>query len=412
MNDRARCRRVIVLGSTGSIGTNSLDVIAHLRATGWTIELAGLAAGCNAGVLAEQARAHGVRHIAIADDSARAGLATALDTGTMLHSGEDGAEAMIRAIAQPGDIVIGAMVGSAGIPATVAAIERGCTIALANKETLVAAGALVMPLAKAHDVTILPVDSEHSAIFQCLHGGRGSEEIERLVLTASGGPFRTWSAERTSSATVAEALNHPTWTMGKKVTIDSATLMNKALEIIEAHWLFGVPSSKVEVLVHPASLVHSFVEFIDGSVLAQISPPDMRLPIQYALTWPDRTDGRADRVDWATFRDLSFEPVDEQRFGALQLARDVIDAGGTAGAIMNAANEIAVAAFLAGELSFDGITRLVGETLRGISSTPVRTMSDVMNADRAARAAARTWLETESDVRETRDRSAARTGVK
>ncbi|MCA9295285.1 MAG: hypothetical protein KC983_02185, partial [Phycisphaerales bacterium] len=225
-------------------------------------------------------------------------------------------------------------------------------------------------------------------------------------------PFRTWSAERTSSATVAEALNHPTWTMGKKVTIDSATLMNKALEMIEAHWLFGVPSSKIEVLVHPASLVHSFVEFVDGSVLAQISPPDMRLPIQYAITWPDRTDGRTNRMDWSTLRELSFEPVDEQRFGALELARAVIDTGGTAGAILNAANEIAVAAFLAGELSFDGVTRLVGETLRGISSTPVHTMSDVMKADRAARDAARTWLKTASDVREPRDRSAVRTGVK
>jgi len=408
MQDRAR--RLIILGSTGSIGSSTLDVVDHLRGDGWTIDIVGLAAGRRSAELARQVNRYDVRHVSIADVDARDDVISAVRHDITLYAGSESAVELIDAVARPGDLVVGAMVGAAGIPAVVAAIERGCTIALANKETLVAAGALVMPLAARHGVTILPVDSEHNAIYQCLRSGRHGDEVERLVLTASGGPFRTWSAERTANATVEEALNHPTWTMGRKVTIDSATLMNKALELIEAHWLFGVPSSKIDAIVHPASLVHSFVEFVDGSVLAQISPPDMRLPIQYALTWPERTDGRADRLDWTSFRELVFEPVDHERFGAIRLALEVIDAGGTAGAVMNAANEVAVHAFLDGELRFGGIVACVAHTVHTTPETSVQTMDDIIEADRAARDIARAWLDTTEHA--VRHSAAARTGVK
>ena len=277
------------------------------------------------------------------------------------------------------------MVGSAGVPPTIAAIERGCDIALANKETLVAAGELVMPLVRKHGVNMLPVDSEHSAIFQCLLAGRSIDEVKRLVITASGGPFRTWTKQQIRDAGVADALNHPTWNMGPKVTIDSASLMNKAAEVIEAHWLFDMPASRIEAIVHPQSLIHSFVEFIDGSVIAQMGPPDMKTPIQYALTWPHRASGCSDVMDWASLSRMDFEPVDHDRFGALRLAYRVIETGGTSGAIFNAANEAAVAAFLDGRIGFGQITDLVRDALDAIQPMPAASMDDVMQADAAAR---------------------------
>ncbi len=270
--DKRKSRRLIVLGSTGSIGTNALTVVEHLRRRKlFEFDVIGLAAGSNIELLREQALRFGVGHVAIAD----AAQAHALKAISHVHAGPEAARQLVEAAAQPGDLVLGAMVGAAGIPATLAAIDRGCDIALANKETLVAAGALVMPRVRDRGVSILPIDSEHSAVFQCLLAGRSIDEVERLVITASGGPFRTWGKEKLYNATVEEALNHPTWNMGPKVTVDSAALVNKALEVIEAHWLFDLPASRIEVIVHPQSIVHSLVEFVDGSLIALLGPPDM-----------------------------------------------------------------------------------------------------------------------------------------
>ncbi len=379
------CRRLIVLGSTGSIGRNALEVVAHLCRCGGAaaggFDVVGLAGGSNAALLGQQARRFDVKHVAIAD----ADQAPALASIPHVYAGEEAAVELIDAVAQPGDLVLGAMAGSAGLPATLSAIDRGCDLALANKETLVAAGALVMPRVRRNGINLLPIDSEHSAIFQCLAAGRSVQEVARLVLTASGGPFRTWPSERLYDATVEQALDHPTWDMGPKVTVDSASLMNKALEVIEAHWLFDIPAQKIEVIVHPQSIIHSFVEFVDGSVIAQLGPPDMRTPIQYALTWPHRLGGCAATMDWANACRLDFEPVDHERFPALGLAYQVIAADGTAGAVLNAANEAAVAAFLDRRIPFGMIAELVRETLAAIEPTPLEGLDDVRRADRAAR---------------------------
>jgi 1-deoxy-D-xylulose-5-phosphate reductoisomerase len=251
-----------------------------------------------------------------------------------------------------------------------------------------AAGAVVREAIARRRVELLPVDSEHSAVFQCMRSGR-LDEVRRVILTASGGPFRTWSAERTRHATLAEALRHPTWQMGRKVTIDSASLMNKALEVIEAHWLFDLPSSAIDAIVHPQSVVHSFVEFRDGSTIAQLSPPSMKLPIQYALTWPERAEGCSPAIAWEAMRSLDFEPVDHERFPAIGLARRVIDAGGSAGAAFNAANEVAVQAFIDGQIPFGDIAAIVGEVLDGVAVRPVHTLDEVLAADAEARAFAR-----------------------
>ncbi|MHC4947185.1 MAG: 1-deoxy-D-xylulose-5-phosphate reductoisomerase [Planctomycetota bacterium] len=382
-------RRLIVLGSTGSIGTNVLAVVEHLNAAGdFPFEVVGLAAGTNAAALADQARRHGVGHVALADETRADPLAGL----PHVHAGPDAARRLVESVARAGDLVVGAMVGAAGLPATLAAIDRGCDVALANKETLVAAGEVVMPRVRQAGVHLLPIDSEHSAIFQCLRAGRDLAEVRRLVMTASGGPFRTRPRARIEGATVDEALDHPTWSMGPKVTIDSASLMNKALELIEAHWLFGLEAERLEVIVHPQSIIHSFVEFVDGSVLAQLGPPDMRTPIQYALTWPRRGDGCARTMDWAGLRRLDFEPVDHDRFGAVRLAMDVIRAGGSSGAIFNAANEAAVEAFLAGRIPFGRITELVAATLAEVAPEPVGSLDDARRADAAARAAVRARL--------------------
>ena len=379
--------RLLVLGSTGSIGVSTLEVVEHLEAaTHRRCEVVALVAGRNAATLAEQARRHRPAAIGLADESARDDLGDV--GGAKVHLGEDAALEIVETFARPGDVVMGAMVGAAGIAPTMAAIRKGCRIALANKETLVAAGSLVMGEITRRQGMILPVDSEHSALFQAMRSGE-PREVRRVVLTASGGPFRTWPLERLRNATVADALAHPTWKMGRKVTIDSASLMNKALEVIEAHWLFGLSADRIEAIVHPQSVVHGFAEFVDGSVIAQLSPPDMKMPIQCALTHPERVDGCAARMDWTRLRGLEFEPVDRERFPAIDLAGEVIRRGGSAGAVFNAANEIAVEAFLAGRIGFTRIHGLVAEALDSLPSQPLESLDDVAAADAAARA----WTE-------------------
>ncbi len=379
--------RLLVLGSTGSIGVSTLEVVEHLEAaTHRRCEVVALVAGRNAATLAEQARRHRPAAIGLADESARGDLGEV--GGAKVHLGEDAALEIVETFARPGDVVMGAMVGAAGIAPTVAAIRKGCRIALANKETLVAAGSLVMGEITRRQGMILPVDSEHSALFQAMRSGE-SREVRRVVLTASGGPFRTWPLERLRNATVSDALAHPTWKMGRKVTIDSASLMNKALEVIEAHWLFGLSADRIEAIVHPQSVVHGFAEFVDGSVIAQLSPPDMKMPIQCALTHPERVDGCAARMDWTRLRGLEFEPVDRERFPAIDLAGEVIRRGGSAGAVFNAANEIAVEAFLAGRIGFTRIHGLVAEALDSLPSQSLESLDDVAAADAAARA----WTE-------------------
>jgi 1-deoxy-D-xylulose-5-phosphate reductoisomerase len=379
-------RRLIILGSTGSIGTATLEVVAHLAqqddAPRYTV--VGLAAGSNAALLAQQAEQFGVHDVALADIHASSALPASLRT----IPGPAAALELIDRVAQPGDMVMAAMVGVAGLAPVLAAIERGCDIALANKETLVAAGSVVQEAVARKGVKLLPVDSEHSAVFQCLRAGT-LREVDRLVLTASGGPFRTWSPERTANATLAEALRHPTWQMGRKVTIDSASLMNKGLEVIEAHWLFDLPSDRIDAIVHPQSIVHSFVEFRDGSTIAQLSPPSMKHPIQYALTWPARLPGCCPTIAWDAIRSLEFEPVDHARFPAIKLAKRVIDAGGSSGAIFNAANEVAVEAFIAGSLRFGDIAAVVTDSLDRLPARAMHTLAQVVTADYEARECAR-----------------------
>jgi 1-deoxy-D-xylulose-5-phosphate reductoisomerase len=419
-------RKLLILGSTGSIGTQALEVVAHvndLAKAGRSpieFEVVGLAAGKNATLLAEQARRFGVTQIALADASGDL-AAGSLPANAKARRGPLAAEALVREVAC--DLVLAAMVGSAGVPATFAAIELGRPVALANKETLVAAGELVIPRACRDRTSVLPVDSEHAALWQCLLAGHSSSDsasderhqgagtkndrmrrtaledidtpfvdascVAMAILTASGGAFRTWTKDQIERATPQDALKHPTWNMGAKVTIDSAGLMNKALELIEAHWLFGLPASKLDVLVHPQSIVHAIAEFVDGSSIAQLAPPDMRLPIQRALTWPFMLDGVARRMNWSEMRSLEFSPPDLTRFPALGLAYKVLELGGTSGATMNAANEEAVAAFLsddpARKIGFGAIARMVEAAINDLRVRPLNTLDDVWTAEREAR---------------------------
>jgi len=370
-------KRIIILGSTGSIGTQTLDVIAHLNTlydrneSPINFEVVGLCAGSNKALLAEQSARFNVRSSACAADSPNA----ALDLVTTTDC----------------DLVVTAMVGSAGIRATLAAIDLKRDIALANKETLVAAGALIVPRAIANQVKLLPVDSEHAALWQCLDVTcpppfTVSNDLTRVILTASGGPFRAATRAEIWDATADQASKHPTWSMGKKVTIDSASLMNKALEIIEAHWLFAIPAAKIEALVHPQSLVHAIAEFADGNAIAQLAAPDMRTPIQHALAWPWRAPSNSRKLDWTALSSLNFEPIDHARFPLLNLAYRAINQGGTAGAILNAANETAVSAFLASpNLRFGAVIDTVLETVEAISPTPMRTLDDCTHAEHQAR---------------------------
>jgi 1-deoxy-D-xylulose-5-phosphate reductoisomerase len=363
---------VAILGSTGSIGTSALRVLARQQDRFFPVALT---ANGNAAALAAQVAQWKPRF---------AGL---VQTHTDAPADwSHGAECLVAAATHPdADIVINAVVGAAGLPATLAALQMGKRVALANKETLVVAGAIVTDAARAHGGTLVPVDSEHSAILQCL-AGRQPHEVRRLVLTASGGPFRTWPTERIGRATVADALNHPTWSMGSKISIDSATLANKALEVIEAHHLFGVPYDRIEVVVHPQSIIHSFVEFVDGSVLAQMGVPSMELPILYALTWPERVpDSGVPVFDPVALGSLTFETVRHTDFPMLALGIGAGRRGGAAPAVFNAANEVAVEQFLAGRLHFAGIAERVAAALDALASVPGGSLSELLAADAAAR---------------------------
>jgi 1-deoxy-D-xylulose-5-phosphate reductoisomerase len=379
-------RRVVVLGSTGSIGTSCLDVLAQL---GDRLEPYGLSAHTRWEELLQQVHRHEPRFVMATDPAAAAQLARQkLPARTQLL---DGADALARLVAAPEvDIVLTAIVGAAGLEGTWQALEAGKTVAVANKETLVMAGPLVMELAQKRQARVLPVDSEHSAIFQALQCGRRGE-VRRVVLTASGGPFRGRSRAELADVTPAMALKHPTWNMGPKITVDSATLMNKALEIIEARWLFDLRPEQIEVIIHPESIVHSFVEFNDGSVLAQLSPPDMRLPIQYALTYPERVAGPARRVCWQELGTLRFEQPDHETFPALQLGYEVARRGGTCGAVLNAANEAAVGEFLAGRLRFLDIPRACREILEHHPYSARPSLGELHALDRWARQEVVRW---------------------
>jgi 1-deoxy-D-xylulose-5-phosphate reductoisomerase len=397
-----RPRRVVVLGSTGSIGTSALDVIAHLPDR---LQTAGLCAHSSWPALFEQANRHRPARVVVTDPAAVRQLDRAqLDRGIELLTGPEG---VARMVTDPEvDIVLSAIVGAAGLEGTWAALEAGKTVAVANKETLVMAGPLVMDLAARRGATVLPVDSEHSAVFQALRtssqrkqgqslagaSGLCVDEVERIVLTASGGPFRGKTAAELASVTVDQALRHPTWRMGPKITVDSATLMNKALEVIEARWLFGLPPERIEVIIHPESIVHSFVEFVDGSVLAQLSPPDMRLPIQYALTYPERVPGPARKLCWRELSGLRFEQPDRETFPAIQLGYEVARRGGTCGAVLNAANEAAVGRFLAGELSFLDIPRACRAVLDHHNFSARPTLAELAALDRWARQEVVRWI--------------------
>lgn len=379
--------RVLVLGSTGSIGTQTLATIEHLNALHRrgehprSYEVVGLAAGANAPLLAEQAARFRVPTVAL-------GMANGGVPGARVLTGPDAAERLVRET--PCDLVVAAIVGSAGLEATLAAIELGRDVALANKETLVAAGALAVAACRASGSRLLPVDSEHSGVWQAIGTSAcppfdAPAGVRRLVLTASGGAFRTSPLGSLHDAPVGEALKHPVWSMGPKVTIDSASLMNKALEIIEAHWLFGLPAERLDALVHPQSIVHALVEMVDGSVVAQLGTPDMRGPIQLALGWPHRGEGCTRRLDLAALGSLTFEAVDPARYPAFGLAGEALRRGGTAGAVLNAANEAAVAAYLERRCAFGEIPTLVARAMGEVGAGPLRTLADVRAADAQAR---------------------------
>ena len=350
-------QRVIILGSTGSIGCNALDVLDRMRDE-W--EVVGLAAGSQAELLAEQARRFRPEAVALTDPGRVPDLRRELPYQPTVYTGDEALADLVSNV--DCDCVISAVVGAVGLTGTMRAVEMGRRLALANKEPLVLAGALLMPLARMTGAAIIPVDSEHSAIFQALQAGR-HEDIHRIFLTASGGPFRNYTLEQMERVTVEDTLRHPTWNMGPKITIDSATMMNKALEIVEARWLFDVSADKIEVVIHPESIVHSLVEFRDGSTIAQLSTPDMRTPIQYALTYPQRRECPTARLDLHTLGALTFEPPDEERFPALRLGHEVAARGGTAGAVLNAGNEAAVQMFREGLIPFAEIARCVERAL-------------------------------------------------
>ena len=378
---------VAVLGSTGSIGRSTLEVIA---ASGGYLRAVALSAHANTQLLQQQARHFGPRQIVVTDPEAAARHDwSALSPEVELLVGPEG---VARVVSDPQvDVVLSAIVGRAGLEGTWAAVQAGKTVALANKESLVMAGPLVTRLAQEKHARILPVDSEHSAVFQALQAGKRSE-VRRVVLTASGGPFRTYTTEQLAEVTVDEALAHPTWDMGPKITVDSATLMNKALEIIEARWLFDLRPDQISVVIHPQSIVHSLVEYVDGSIVAQMSPPDMRLPIQYALTWPSRREGVAEKLDWSRPMRLEFHPPDLERFAALGLGLEVARSGGTAGAVLNAANEAAVAAFLDGQLGFNEIVPACRSVLENHNFDPNPTLQQLLRLDNWARQEVSRWV--------------------
>jgi 1-deoxy-D-xylulose-5-phosphate reductoisomerase len=378
-------RRVVILGSTGSIGVQALDVVARSD----DLQVVGLSAAGRWERLLAQAEEFGVERICLSDEAAAAQAGAAWGRGEVLS----GAEGVVRLVAESGaELVLNGLVGSAGLGPTVAALGEGIDVALANKESLVVGGELVMQLAEATDARVIPVDSEHSALFQLLRK-EPPGTVERLVLTASGGPFRGRTPEELGEVTAQDALAHPTWDMGGKITIDSATLMNKGLEVIEAHHLFGVPYDRIAVVVHPESIVHAIVDLNDGASLAHMGLPDMRVPISFALHYPERADVPVERLDLARVGNLSFEPPDLESFPCLRLAREAATAGGTAPCVLNAANEVAVHAFLNSRLRFLDIAAVIERTLEEVERVPVTSFEDLYEADAEARAAAAALVE-------------------
>src|SRR3954452_14791112 len=378
-------RRLLILGSTGSIGTQALDIVERSD----ELELVGLSAERSWEQLVGQAQAHGVRRIALADPDAGARAGEAWTGGEVLS----GPEGLVRLVVESGaDLVLNGLVGSARVGPTVASLAEGIDLALANKESLVVGGGLVTQLAEATGAQIIPVDSEHSALHQLISGERPGT-VDKLVATASGGPFRGRTAEQLERVTVEEALAHPTWAMGGKITVDSATLMNKGLEVIEAHHLFGTPYERIDVVVHPQSIVHAVVLLCDGAALAHMCHPDMRVPISYALHHPERVDVPVRPLDLAALGHLDFEPPDEATFPCLRLAREAAVAGGTAPCVLNAANEVAVHAFLAGRLSFAGIPAVIEQTLAGLPASRILAFESLYEADAEARRRAADLIE-------------------
>lgn len=386
-------KRVAILGSTGSIGRQALEVIAaqdDLRACA-------LAAGSNWRLLARQARRFGPELVALADPESADRLRAELPAGVAQLSGSHAMVELVRR-SRP-DVLLSGVVGSAGLAPTLAAIECGSTLAIANKETLVTAGALVVPAARQAGVAVLPVDSEHSAIFQCLAAGR-RDEVRRVVITASGGALRDWHPQDVATASVEDALDHPTWDMGKKITIDSATMVNKALEVVEAHWLFDLPAGQIDVVLHPESIVHSYVEFCDGSVVAQLGRPDMALPISYALNYPRRRPRRVQPLDLAAVGRLTFQPLSGRFARAVALGFEAIRKGSLAGAVLNGANEAAVEAFLAGRLAFGRIVPTVAERVAEVVGGERVSLEALTAADAWAREQVAARLDADARPRE------------
>ena len=381
-------RSVTVLGATGSVGRNTVDLLARNRER---FDVVALTANSNVGLLAEQARLLQPQSAIIGDPDKRDDLADALQgSGVEVMAGE---AAIIEAASRPADIVVAAIVGAAGLRPTLAASRQGSIVAIANKECLVCAGDLVMAEVERSGATLLPVDSEHNAIFQVFETANAGE-VERLILTASGGPFRSWTKAEMAAATPAQAVAHPNWDMGRKISVDSATLMNKGLELIEAAYLFPISAENIEVLVHPQSVVHSMVAYVDGSVLAQMGAPDMRTPIAYTLSWPRRMAAPTKRLDLAEIGELSFEKPDLDRFPALSLARTALTGGSGSTAILNAANEVAVASFLAEEIGFLDIAAIVEDTLNSASARPIASLDDFNSLDAEARRVAQTLVKS------------------
>jgi len=372
-------RKISILGATGSIGSSALDLVERSPDR---FKVTAVTAATNAQALAQIARRTNATLAVIADEQKRGELQERL-AGTSCRA-EAGEAALLEAAAGDADMVIAAIVGCAGLQPVMAAVKAGKIVALANKEALITAGELMTDAATAHRAIILPVDSEHNAIFQCL-AGNSKDDVSKIILTASGGPFRTASVAALESVSPTEAVAHPNWSMGAKISVDSATLMNKGLELIEAHYLFGLPSERIEVVIHPQSTVHSLVEFVDGSVLAQLGAPDMRIPIAYALAWPGRMETPAERLNLARLGRLDFEAPDIGRFPALRVAREALEAGGAAPIVLNAANEIAVASFLAGRIRFLDIARSVEQALAESTAAAPRSIADVLEIDRATR---------------------------
>ena len=379
-------RKLSIMGATGSVGSSTLDLIERAPER---FEVVALTAGSNASALAKAALRTNARLAVIADESRLPELDQAL-AGSACRAAS-GREAMMEAAAGEAEWVMAAVVGCAGLEPIMAAVGAGRTVALANKEALVTAGSLMIDAAAKTGATLLPVDSEHNAIFQCLAGSR-REDVSRLVLTASGGPFRTSTLEAMARATPEQAVAHPNWSMGAKISVDSATMMNKGLELIEAHHLFGMPADRIDVLVHPQSVIHSLVEFRDGSVIAQLGSPDMRIPIAYALAWPERMETPAQRLDLAELHRLEFESPDVERFPSLKLARQALEAGGSAPIVLNAANEVAVAAFLANHIAFAEIAGSVARALNAFSGKAPVSIEEVIDIDREVREKAREFM--------------------